>query len=105
MAYILRRGERDAPEGLKRAMANTNRLQDALLGHIKAGAHGHEVYDATMADMKREGIEAMIYSHSVGNQGHGLGAGVDFRRPAAGEASEPPFREGSYTSVELNTST
>jgi Xaa-Pro dipeptidase len=105
MAYILRPGERDAPEGLRRALANTNRLQDALFKHIRAGAYGHEVYDATMADMKREGIEAMIYSHSVGTQGHALGAGIDFRRPAAGAPPEPPFREGSYTSIELNTST
>ena len=105
MAYILRPGETEAPEGLRRALANTNRLQDALFRHIKAGASGHEVYDAAMADMKREGIEAMIYSHSVGNQGHGLGAGIDFRRPPAGAPPEPPFREGSYTSIELNTST
>ncbi|HEX8338047.1 MAG TPA: M24 family metallopeptidase, partial [Pyrinomonadaceae bacterium] len=105
MAYVLRPGESEAPEGLRRAMANTNRLQDALFKHIRVGAHGHEVYDATMADMKREGIEAMIYSHSVGNQGHALGASIDFRRPAAGAPPEPPFREGSYTSIELNTST
>jgi Xaa-Pro aminopeptidase len=105
MAYILKPGESDAPEGLKRALANTNRLQDALFKHIRAGAFGHEVYDATMADMKRAGIEAMIYSHSVGNQGHALGAGVDFRRPASGAPAEPAFREGSYTSIELNTST
>ena len=105
MAYILRPGERDAPEGLRRALANTNRLQDALFRHIRAGAYGHEVYDATMADMKREGIEAMIYSHSVGTQGHALGASIDFRRPPAGAPAEPPFREGSYTAIELNTST
>ena len=105
MAYILRPGEREAPAGLKRALVNTNRLQDALFKHIKAGVYGHEVYDATMAEMKREGIEAMIYSHSVGNQGHALGASIDFRRPTSGAPSEPPFREGSYTSIELNTST
>jgi len=106
MGYVLRPGERDVPEGLKRALANTNRLQDALFNHIKAGAWGYDVYDATMADMKAAGIEAMIYSHSIGNQGHGLGASVDFRRPVAGTISfEPRFREGSYTSIELNTST
>jgi Xaa-Pro aminopeptidase len=106
MAYILKPGERDVPEGLKRALANTNRLQDALFTHIKEGAHGYDVYDATMADMKRENIEAMIYSHSVGTQGHALGASIDFRRPTAGATSiEPPFRLGSYTSIELNTST
>jgi Xaa-Pro aminopeptidase len=106
MGYVLRKGEKDVPEGLKHALRNTNLLQDALFTHIKPGAWGYEVYDATMADMKAAGIEAMIYSHSIGNQGHGLGAAVDFRRPVAGTVSyEPPFREGSYTSIELNTST
>jgi Xaa-Pro aminopeptidase len=105
MGYVLREGEKDVPEGLKKALANTNKLQDAMFSHIKPGAKGFEVYDATMADMKTGGIEAMIYSHSVGNQGHALGASVDFRRPAAGAVVEPPFREGSYTSIELNTST
>jgi Xaa-Pro dipeptidase len=105
MGYVLLQGEKVVPEGLKKAMANTNRLQDALFTHIKPGAMGYEVYDAAMADMKREGIDAMIYSHSIGNQGHALGASVDFRRPATGTPAEPPFREGSYTSIELNTST
>lgn len=103
MGYVLRDGEKDVPEGLKKALANTNRLQDALFTHIKPGVKGADVYDATMADMKKLGIEAMIYSHSVGNQGHGVGASIDFRRPV--DSSEPPFREGSYTSIELNTST
>jgi Xaa-Pro dipeptidase len=106
MGYVLRKGENEVPEGLQRALANTNRLQDALFSHIKPGAWGYDVYDATMTDMKAAGIEAMIYSHSIGNQGHGLGASVDFRRPVAGAVSfEPAFREGSYTSIELNTST
>jgi Xaa-Pro aminopeptidase len=105
MGYVLRPGEKDVPEGLKKALTNTNRLQDALFTHIKPGVKGFEVYDATMADMKKLGIEAMIYSHSVGNQGHALGASIDFRRASAGASLEPPFREGSYTSIELNTST
>lgn len=106
MGYVLRQGERDVPEGLKRAFNNTLKLHDALFTHIKPGAWGYDVYDKTMADMKAAGIEAMIYSHSIGNQGHGLGASVDFRRPVAGAVSfEPPFRLGSYTSIELNTST
>ena len=105
MGYVLREGEQDVPEGLKKALANTNRLQDVLFAHIKPGAKGFEIYDATMAEMKKLGIEAMIYSHSVGNQGHALGASIDFRRQSAGSSLEPPFREGSYTAIELNTST
>ncbi len=105
MGYVLRVGEKNAPEGLKKALSNTNRLQDALLAHIKPGALGFEIYDTTMEEMKKTGIEAMIYSHSVGTQGHALGASIDFRRPVSGAPAEPPFREGSYTSIELNTTT
>src|SRR5687768_17447541 len=88
MGYVLRQGEKDVPEGLKKALANTNRLQDAMFAHIKPGARGFEIYDATMADMKKLGIEAMIYSHSVGNQGHALGASIDFRRVSAAPSIE-----------------
>ncbi len=102
-AYLLKPGEKDAPEGLKRALANTNRLQDFVFKHARAGMSGSEVYEAAMADCKREGIEAMIYSHSVGTQGHALGAGIDFRRPGSGPREL--FRLGSYTSIELNTTT
>jgi Xaa-Pro dipeptidase len=102
-AYILQKGEKDAPEGLKNALKNTNRLQDVLFEKARAGMTGSEVYEATMAEMKRENIEAMIYSHPIGTQGHGLGAAIDFRKTIGG--AEERFRLGSYTSIELNTST
>jgi Xaa-Pro dipeptidase len=107
MAYVLRPGETDVPDGLKLAMRNTNRLQDALMRrHSRPGRAVSEVYQATMTEMDSAGIRAQIYSHPIGNQGHGLGAGIDFRaadRPAAGEAKR--LRRGSYMSIELNTRT
>ncbi len=102
--YILKAGEKDAPDGLKAALKNTNRLQDILFSFARAGKTGSEVYDATMAQCKKEGIDAMIYSHPIGTQGHGLGAPIDFRRGGP-EGEEERFRLGSYTSIELNTST
>lgn len=104
MGYILQKGEKDAPAGLKAALKNTNRLQDILFSVARPGMTGPEVYDKTMAECKKEGIQAMIYSHPVGAQGHGLGASIDFRRGIAGGAEER-FRLGSYMSIELNTST
>lgn len=101
-AYILRDGERDAPPGLKNALKNTNRLQDVMFEKARAGMTGADVYDATIAQMKKEGIEAMIYSHPIGAHGHGLGASIDFRRAIGG--AEERLRLGSYTSIELNTS-
>ena len=108
MAYVLREGERDVPEGLKAAMRNTNVLQDVLMKtYSRPGALVSDVYDSTMAEMKRRGITAQIYSHPIGNMGHGLGAAIDFRaaqRPELG-AEGKRLRKGSYISIELNTRT
>ena len=108
-AYVLRQGETDAPAGLKHALANTNLLQDALvLRASRPGRLASNVYKMTMAEMKEKGIEAQIYSHPIGNQGHGLGANIDFRaarRKDLAAASGKPLRKGSYISIELNTLT
>lgn len=103
MAYILPKGEKDVPEGMKKALKNTNSLQDAIFKVARPGMTGAEVYEAAMAEMKRQNIEAMIYSHPIGTQGHGLGASIDFRKAITG--AEERVRLGSYTSIELNTST
>jgi hypothetical protein len=108
MAYVLRPGERDVPAGLKQAMRNTNTLQDVLMKrYSRPGRLVSDVYDSTMAEMHRLGITAQIYSHPIGNQGHGLGAAIDFRsaqRPELG-AQGKRLRKGSYISIELNTRT
>ena len=109
MGYVLRPGERDVPQGLKRALKNTNELQDALmLRAARPGRTGGEVYNLAMEEMKRKGIEAKIYSHPVGNQGHGLGPSIDYRstqRPEIATAQAKPLVKGSYEAIELNTLT
>ena len=88
-------------------MRNTNTLQDALMQrHSRPGRTAGDVYRATMAEMDSAGIQAMIYSHPIGAQGHGLGASIDFR--SANRPSMDPgkaLRDGSYISIELNTKT
>ena len=108
MAYVLRPGETEVPAGLQRAMANSNALQDALMRtHARPGRTAGDVYNATMAEMRDRGIEAMIYSHPIGLQGHGLGASIDFRSSVRRDAmpTSARLREGSYISIELNTAT
>jgi Xaa-Pro dipeptidase len=108
MAYVLKPGERDAPAGLKQAMANANTLQDALMTrHARPGMTGGAVFNATMAEMRERGIEAMIYSHPIGAQGHGLGTSIDFRSGLRSDttAQNSRLRAGSYISVELNAAT
>jgi len=106
MAYVLREGETDVPAGLKRAMANTNALQDALVRLSRPGKAAGEVHGETMAEMKAKGINAQIYSHPLGNQGHALGAAIDMRSAARDPKAPPkPLRKGSYLAMELNTRT
>jgi Xaa-Pro aminopeptidase len=108
MVYIFRDGEKEVPPGLKHALANTNALQDAvMLRASRPGRPAGEVYTAAMDEMKQKNIEAQIYSHPLGDQGHGLGAAIDFRATKRPETmgQEKRLRKGSYISIELNTQT
>jgi Xaa-Pro dipeptidase len=108
MVYIFRPGEKQVPGGLQRALANTNAVQDAeMLRASRPGRPAGEVYTAAMDEMKQKNIEAQIYSHPIGDQGHGLGASIDFRATRRPETmgKEKRLRKGSYISIELNSQT
>lgn len=104
MAYVLPEGEAEPPAGLRAALARTNAVQDALAAASRPGRVSADVYDDVMAQMKARGIEAMIYSHPLGAQGHALGAAIDFR---AAQRKDPPrpLRAGSWLAMELNAAT
>ncbi len=109
-AYVLLPGENDVPDGLKKALANTNLLQDALMILAsRPGLPAGEVTQRAMDEIAGKGFDAYIYSHPIGYQGHGLGAGLGYGfRPGskADPASMPKLlRKGSYISIELNTFT
>lgn len=72
-AYVLLPGETDAPAGLKKALANANRLQDILFEEIRPGLSGNDVLRGALAKMRREGIEGTVYTHPIGMNGHGAG--------------------------------
>lgn len=104
MAYVLRPGETQPPAGILAAVKRTNALQDSLIRHSRPGRTAADVYDAVMADMKDRGIAAQIYSHPLGNQGHALGASIDFRAAQRKDMSaDRPLRRNSWIAIELNT--
>ncbi len=74
MGYVLREGETDVPEGLKQALARSNRLQDMVVEELRPGRTGNEVLRTVLGRMKQEGIDGTVYSHAVGLHGHGAGA-------------------------------
>ena len=108
-AYVLREGEQDAPEGLRRALSNSNAVQDALMiTASRPGRTSGEVTAQVMKEMEGKPFEVRIYSHPIGAQGHGLGTSLGYGvRRSTGDPSKMTnrLRKGSYISIELNTQT
>jgi Xaa-Pro aminopeptidase len=75
-AYVLKAGETDAPDYLKKALATGNRLQDILTNQFKLGKSGNEVLAAARAQAINEGIVPSIYTHPIGFHGHAAGTTI-----------------------------
>ena len=73
LGYVLRTGESDAPAGLRKCLAATNRLQDIVLAELQPGRAGNEVLAAAQGAMRKAGLDGTIYSHPIGDHGHGAG--------------------------------
>ena len=73
MGYVLRLGETEVPESLRRALATGNRWQDLLTGEFRTGRTGNEVLAAAQAAIAKESIRSSIYTHPLGFFGHAAG--------------------------------
>lgn len=107
MGYVLREGERDVPEGLKRALLNSNRLQDLLLAEMRPGQSGNEVLASTLAAMRTAGINGTVYTHPIGDRGHGAGPLIglwDHQEGVPGRG-DVPLLNGTWFSIELQATT
>ena len=107
MGYVLREGERDVPAGLKRALQNTNRLQDLLLERMRVGRTGNEVLADALAAMRAAGINGSIYTHPVGEHGHGAGPliGLWDRQQGVPGRGDARILPGTWFSIELSATT
>jgi Xaa-Pro aminopeptidase len=66
-AYVLRPGESQAPDGMRRLLAEANRLQDLFLSEFGEGLTGNELLANILARARQEGIPSpKVYSHSLG---------------------------------------
>lgn len=73
MGYVLRAGEREPPPGIQRALENANRLQDIVMERMQPGRSGNEVLAHALAAMRAAGINGTVYTHPIGDHGHGAG--------------------------------
>ena len=95
IAYVLREGESEPPEGLRRAFQRGLEARAVVRGAIRAGITAaqaqEEIYQALEAagfrriefNRPSEGPETdvVIGCHSVGNTGHGIGPSIAFFNP------------------------
>jgi Xaa-Pro aminopeptidase len=106
-AYVLRDGETDAPEGLRRALANSNRFQDILLEAVRPGRTGNEILAAALTRMKAAGLNGTMYSHPIGMHGHGAGSLIglwDYQEGVPGRGDHKVIANMWYSS-ELQVTT
>jgi hypothetical protein len=104
---VLREGETSAPPGLLRALHRANRLQDLLLEEMVTGRTGNEALAATLRRMRAEGIDGSVYTHPIGDHGHGAGPliGLWDRQEGVPGRGEVKLRANSWFSIELQATT
>ncbi len=107
MAYVLREGETNAPKGLQRALANSNKLQDILLEEMRVGRAGNEVLTAVLARMRSAGLNGTMYTHPIGDHGHGAGPliGLWDRQDGVPGRGDVPMLANMWFSAELQVTT
>ncbi|MDG5747070.1 M24 family metallopeptidase [Qipengyuania sp. XHP0207] len=104
LAYVLKPGETEAPEGLNAGLAATNRVQDHLLAAFEAGLTGNEILARARAAAIADGLNPSIYSHPIGLHGHGAGTAIGFwDNQGADPRSEYRLRANTAWSIELTS--
>jgi hypothetical protein len=106
-AYVLRPGENSAPDYLKIAFRNANRVQDILASCFEAGLSGNEILNAALEKCRKEDLKAAIYTHPLGYHGHAAGPTIglwDQQNAVPGKGDYPLYENTSYA-IELNAST
>ncbi|HSJ05613.1 MAG TPA: M24 family metallopeptidase [Longimicrobiales bacterium] len=107
MGYVLREGETEPPAGLRAALARSNRLQDLLLEEMVPGRTGNDVLARTLARMRDEGIDGTVYTHPIGDHGHGAGPiiGLWDRQEGVPGRGDVVLRPSTWFSIELQATT
>jgi Xaa-Pro aminopeptidase len=103
-AYVLRRGETEAPEYLRKAFATGNRLQDLLTGSFSTGKTGNQILKEALDKARAEGIKATIYTHPIGYHGHAAGPAIGMWDQQGGvpHTGDYPLYPNTAHSIELN---
>lgn len=107
MGYVLDPGETHAPAGLTDALRRANRLQDIVMAEMVPGRTGDEVLMRALSRMREEGIDGTVYTHPIGDYGHGAGPliGLWDRQQGVPGRGDVPVRPKTWFSIELQATT
>jgi len=103
-AYVLKQGETDAPQGLKDALADANKLQDYHAEAMKTGRTGNEILKIALDNANKNGLKPSIYTHPLGVHGHAAGPTIglwDQQDGVPGRGDYPLHPDTCYA-IELN---
>ncbi len=107
MGYVLRAGERAAPPGLQQALRAANQLQDIVMAEMQPGRSGNDVLAAALGRMREAGIDGTVYTHPIGDRGHGAGPLIglwDHQEGVPGRG-DVLLRPDTWFSIELQATT
>ncbi len=107
LAYVLLPGETDAPDYLKQALADGNRVQDLLTTHMGEGLTGNEILASALSAGRSEGLRPAIYTHPLGTYGHSAGTTIGMWDSQQGvdraDGQSYALRPNTLYAIELNT--
>ena len=103
MAYVLKEGETDVPSGIQNTLSVSNKLQNIVVNTIKLGSTGNQLLSQSLAEMKKAGIDGSVYSHPIGEHGHGAGTliGLWDRQNGVPNRGDVPVIPSTWYSIEL----
>ncbi len=103
LGYVLRPGEVEPPPGLRACLQAANRMQDIVVEELRPGRTGNEVLAAALARIREAGIDGTVYSHPIGDHGHGAGplVGLWDRQEGVPVRGEARVRPSQWYSIEL----
>ena len=107
MGYVLKKGETSPPPGIRAALRNANRMQDIVLRCMRPGRSGNQVLAEALREVKAAGINGTVYSHPIGDHGHGAGPliGLWDRQEDVPGRGDVLLQPGTWFSIELSART
>lgn len=107
LAYVLKPGEKEAPEFLREGLKKGNQVQDYLTKNMTKGRTGNEILANSLQEARAAGLRPAIYTHPLGMYGHSAGTTIGMWDAQGGvmkaDGDAYPLNTNTVYAIELNT--